>query len=119
MNLSRRQKKVASLIKEQLSPLLIELTQDAYSVLITITEVEMTSDLKTAYVYLSIFGHTPNRIILDLLNTRKGYLRKSIASRTKLKYNPQLFFSLDPSQEYERNIDDLLKNIKKDDKETD
>ncbi|GAH66503.1 unnamed protein product, partial [marine sediment metagenome] len=56
MNTTLRQKKVASLIKAELSRLLIEGIQDSTSGLITVTRVEMTPDLKTAHVYLSTFG---------------------------------------------------------------
>ncbi|NIM59927.1 MAG: 30S ribosome-binding factor RbfA [Candidatus Aminicenantes bacterium] len=113
---TRRQKRVASLIKEELSRLLVEEIQDSSSGLITITGVEMSPDLKTAHIYLSIFGAEQKEIILELLDKKKGYLRKSIASRVKLKYNPLLIFSFDQSPEYEAKIDKLLENIKKNEK---
>jgi ribosome-binding factor A len=109
---SRRQKKVASLIKEVLSRLLIEIIQNSHSGLITITRVEMSGDLKTAYVYLSVFGQEDNEAVLKILEKRKGYLRKSVASKTKLKYNPMLIFSLDPSVRNEEKMDKILKRLK-------
>jgi len=110
-----RQKRVASLIKEELSHLLIEEIQDFISGLITVTRVEMTPDLKTAHIYLSIFGGEKEST-LRLLERKKGYLRKIIASKVKLKYNPLLIFSLDPSSDYEARIDKILKIIKKNEK---
>jgi len=47
---------------------------------------------------------------------KKGYLRKYIATHAKLKYNPQLFFLLDPSIAHEAKIDDVLDKISKDEK---
>jgi len=76
----------------------------------------MSPDLKTAHIYLSIFGGEQKETILGLLDKKKGYLRKSIASKVKLKYNPLLIFSLDQSPEYEAKIDKLLENIKKNEK---
>jgi ribosome-binding factor A len=111
---TRRQKRVASLIKEELSHLLIEGIQDSSSGLITITRVEMSPDLKTAHIYLSVFGGEQNEAIIELLNGKKGYLRKSIASKVKLKYNPLLIFSFDPNPDYEAKIDKLIENIRKD-----
>lgn len=116
MNTSRRQKRVASLIKEEVSRLLIEEVQDSFSGLITVTKVDMTADLKTAYVYLSIFGIEQKDAIFTFLDQKKGFFRKSVASKVKLKYNPMLIFSLDPSPEYQMKIDSLLKEIKKDEK---
>jgi ribosome-binding factor A len=109
---SRRQKKVASLIHETLSRLLIETIQDSRSGLITITRVEMSPDLRTAHVYLTQLGQAMDESVLEILNSRRGYLRKSVASQTNLKYNPMLIFLLDPSYAYEKKIDKILKNLK-------
>ena len=113
MTESRRQKKVASLIKETLSHFLIESFQDSTSGLTTISKVTMTSDLKTAHVFFTYIGQEMDKSILKILENRKGYLRKYIASKTKLKYNPMLIFSLDPTREYEENIDKILEQMKK------
>ncbi len=113
MTESRRQKKVASLIKEALSHILIESIQDSSTSLISISKVEMTPDLKTSYVYLSCFSQEPDPSILEKLESRKGYLRRSIASRTNLKYNPMLIFLFDPSRGYVENIDKILERLKK------
>lgn len=112
MDINRRQKRVSSLIKEELGRLLIELIQGSSSGLITITRVEVSKDLKTAYVYFSLYGYEEKEKIFDLLEKRKGFLRKSIASKVKLKYNPELIFSLDPTPGYEEKIDKIIKNLK-------
>ena len=90
---SRRQKRVGSLIKEELS-----------------------NDLKTAHVYISFYGQERKEEILELLEKRKGYLRKSIASKVKLKYNPLLIFSLDKTLDYEERLDKLIKIARKNEK---
>jgi ribosome-binding factor A len=113
---SRRQKRVSNLIKEELGRLIIESLQDSTSGLITITRVSMSKDLKNAHVYLSILGEFPKQDILDLINKRKSYLRKAIASKIKLKYNPMLIFSLDDSFEYEERIHKILNALKKNEK---
>jgi ribosome-binding factor A len=116
MSPSRRQKRVASLIKEEVSCLLIEEIQSSFSSLITVTRVEMTADLKTAHIYLSIYGTDKEEAILELLDKKKGFLRKSIASKVKLKYNPMLIFSRDLSTEYQSRIDRLLDEMKENEK---
>jgi len=113
MTESRRQKKVASLIKEALSHLLIDSIQDSSSSLITVSKIMMTPDLKTAHVYLSCFSQEQGQSILEKLENKKSYLRKSIASQTNLKYNPVLIFLIDPSREYEESIDKILERLKK------
>jgi ribosome-binding factor A len=116
MNESVRQKKVASLIKEALSRHLFKVTQDSTAGLVSITRVDMTKDLKKAHVYLSIYGSSEEESILTNINKNAGYLRKSIASRTKLKYNPQLIFSIDPVAHFDRTINELLEDIKQNEK---
>ena len=116
MSISQRQKRVSSLIKEELSRLLIEFVQDSSSGLITVTGVEVSKDLKSAYVDLSIFGAEDKEKVLALLEKRKGFLRKSIASKIKLKYNPMLIFSLDATSDYEKRIDEILEDVKKHEK---
>ncbi|MFQ6069490.1 MAG: 30S ribosome-binding factor RbfA [Candidatus Aminicenantales bacterium] len=113
---SRRQKRVGNLIKEELSRLLIEDIQSSFSGLMTITGVRMSGDLKTAYIDISLFRKENKEEIMDYLEKRKGHLRKAIASRVKLKYNPLLIFYLDRSQELEERIEKLLKKTKKDGK---
>jgi ribosome-binding factor A len=114
MDESRRQKRVSSLIKEVLSPIVIDTVQASYgSSLITITRIEITKDLKTAHVYLSMFGDEHKEQILEMLNEKMGYYRKHIASKTNLKYNPLLIFSYDPILSHEGKIDSLLRKIKK------
>jgi len=113
MNESRRQKRVSSLIKEELSSLFLEIRQDSFPGLVTITRVEMSKDLKTAHVYLSLYGFKEKEKVLDSLESRKGFFRKAIASRTKLKYNPMLIFYLDKSPEYEERIDKIIEDLKK------
>ena len=112
MNESRRQKKVSSLLKTVLSQHLLESIQDSSSGLISITDINMTKDLKTAHVYLSMFGTEKKDQVLDLMNKKAGYFRKIIASKTNLKYNPKLIFSHDPVIDYENRLDKLIDKIK-------
>ena len=57
MTENRRSKRVGSLIQEELSRFLIEDVQGQVPGLITVTRVEVTDDLMTAHVYLSVFGN--------------------------------------------------------------
>ncbi len=114
MEASRRPKRVASLIKEALSRILLREFQGG-SGLITVTRVEMTADLQTARVYLSFFGGIREDEVLERIAQRQGYLRKSIASEVKLRYNPQLIFVRDPAPEYESRLDKLMADLKDDD----
>ena len=113
MTEKRRGKRVGSLIQEELSRFLIEDVQGQVPGLITVTRVEMTDDLLTAHIYLSVFGGGDREALLALLEKRKGYIRRILASRINLKYNPELFFTLDPAPEEEEKLDRLFELAKK------
>ncbi len=108
-----RSRRVAELIKEEIGRLLIREFQDSSTGLVTVTRVEMPPDLRTAHVYVSVFGTENPQAIFDRLDRSKGHYRKTLASRVKLKYNPELFFVLDPGPEHEEKIDRLIEMAKK------
>lgn len=115
MDAERRPKRVAHLIQEMLSRVFLEEFQGETG-LITVTRVEMTADLQTAHVYLSLFGRRDEEALWERLENSKGYLRKAIASGVKLRYNPRLVFHRDPTPELESRIDRLIKRLKDDEK---
>ena len=110
---SRRQKRVAGLIQEEMSRALIRDVQPRIGGLLTVTRVEMPADLRSATVYLTVLGSADSEAVLDSIRQRAGHFRKIIASAVNLKYNPELFFVLDPVPAYEFRIDELLTRIKK------
>jgi ribosome-binding factor A len=112
---SRRPKRVAHLIRQALSRVFLEEFQGE-SGLITVTRVEMSADLRTAHVYLSVFGEPQEQALWERLERSQGYLRRSIASEVKLRYNPTLVFHRDPAPEYESRIDRLIARLKDDEK---
>jgi ribosome-binding factor A len=108
-----RTRRVAELVRAELSRLLITEFQDDASGLLTVTRVEMTPDLLTARVFLSVFGAADPAALLDRLERSRGALRRALASRVKLKYNPELFFALDPGPEHQDRIDRLIEETKR------
>ena len=114
MNETLRQKRVASLIQEILSGILLSSFRNVYPGLVSITQVDLFKDLRQARVYLSFFGGERPEVYLRQLNDRSGTFRKAIASHSKLKYNPKLIFFLDPGSGYEKRIDKILNDLEKD-----
>lgn len=107
-----RTRRVAELIRGELSRLLLAEFQEPGAGLLTVTRVEMTPDLMTARVFLSVFGGDP-AARLERIERHKGALRRALASRVKLKYNPELFFALDPGLDHQDRIDQLIEETRK------
>jgi len=108
-----RPRRVAELVQAELSRLLITEFQDPSSGLLTVTRVEMTPDLHSARVYFSVFGTADPQDLLARIEKGKGRIRRTLASRVRLKYNPELFFALDPGPEHQERIDRLIEETKK------
>ena len=108
-----RPRRVAELVQAEISRILIGEFQDAGPGFLTVTRVEMTPDLLTARVFLSVFGTDNPRLLLDRVEKSKGYIRRTLASRVKLKYNPELFFALDPGPGHQERIDKLIEEMKR------
>jgi len=108
-----RPRRVAELVQAELSRLLIGEFQEPGSGFLTVTRVEMPADLRTARVYLSIFGTDDPEPLMERIAKATGYIRRALASRVKLKYNPELFFVLDPGPGAEETIDRLIKEAKR------
>jgi ribosome-binding factor A len=115
----RRPKRVAELIHHHLSKCLIHEVQPLFSSLITITRVEMTADLLTARVFLTVLGPDDPMGVVEALNKKKGHLRRSVASAVNLKYNPQLIFERDLTPEWESRLNRLMEQTKTDEQGTD
>ncbi len=63
----------------------------------------MSKPTPLARVFLSVFGGDA-AAVLGRLEERSGAVRRHLASQVELKYNPELFFSLDPSATRTRGI---------------
>jgi ribosome-binding factor A len=110
-----RKDRIASLISREISKIIEREIKDPRLGLVTITTVDVTSDLKTATVYFSSLNNKQEG--LETLNRAKGYIKTNLAHRVRMKYMPDIQFRIDNSYEYGEKIDALLDNISQDDNE--
>ena len=80
---------------------------------ITITEVNVSPDLKNAKVYIMPLGGENKLEVLESLNKSNGRIKKLISSNINLRQIPKLQFKIDETFEYAKNIENILQNIKK------
>ena len=80
---------------------------------ITITGVKVSADLRVARVYYSMLGTEEEReATQDGLDAAKGFVRREVTSRVKLRVSPEIFFSFDASVGEGDKIDRLLREVK-------
>ena len=75
---------------------------------ITITEVNVSPDLKNAKVYVMPLGGENKIDVLNSLNKATGRLKKNISSKISLRQTPKLIFSIVESFEHSKKINDKL-----------
>jgi ribosome-binding factor A len=117
---SQRQLRVGELVKQSLGELLIrnEAKIPSFnSKLVTVTEVRMTPDLKTARAYVIPLGGTDTKETVRILTEFAHLVRKALSKRLDIKFLPKLTFVEDNSFEYAEKIEKIIKKIKENDKE--
>jgi len=108
----KRPKKVADLLQKEISGLLVKTIKDPRIGFVTVTRVQVTEDCRAARIYYSLMGTSEEREeCLKGLNSAKGYIRKELGRRMKLKYTPELLFQFDPSIEYGIHMEDLIHRL--------
>ena len=113
---SQRQLRVGELVKQNLGELFIRneaKIPNINSKLITVTEVRMTPDLKTARVYVIPLGGIDMEEIVGVLTDNAHLVRKDLSKKLSLKFLPKLNFIEDKSFEYAEKIERLIKENKK------
>lgn len=71
---------------------------------ITITEVNVSPDLKNAKVYVMPLGGKKKLDVLNSLNKATGRLKKIISSNLSLRQTPKLIFKIDETFEYAKKL---------------
>ncbi len=79
--------------------------------MISVTKVKVTTDLKYAKVYVSIYNAKNIKDTLAGLKKASGFIRTELAKKINLRNTPELIFELDDSLEYGARIDSILKEI--------
>tara|TARA_A100001388_G_C28569684_1_gene403681 strand:+ start:216 stop:614 length:399 start_codon:yes stop_codon:yes gene_type:complete len=117
---SQRQLRVGELVKQNLGELFIRNEAKIpliNSKLITVTEVRMTPDLKTARVYVIPLGGVDIKETVSILTEYSHLVRKALSKRLDIKFLPKLTFVEDNSFDYAEKIERLIKQNKENDKE--
>ncbi|MDZ4132233.1 MAG: 30S ribosome-binding factor RbfA [Dethiobacteria bacterium] len=110
-----RVRRVAEQIKKDIGQIITSQIKDPRVAGITsVTEVQLTRDLRYASVYVSIFGtDLEKEETLQTLIRAAGYIRGEIGRRIRLRYVPEINFFLDNSIEYGVHIENVIKSLKK------
>ena len=104
--------KVNNMIQRELSSILMMEVKDPHIGFCTITDVEVTSDLSYAKVYVSFLNKNTKKS-MEALERSKGYIRSLLAKRITIRKCPELQFVLDTSLAYGNKIETIISEINK------
>jgi ribosome-binding factor A len=111
----KRSEKIADLIQKEISQMLVKGVKDPRIGFVTITRVTVSDDCRLAKVYFSVAGPLEERErSIKGLNSAKGFVRKELGRRIRLRYIPEIMFQFDPSIEYAIHIEELIRHLKQD-----
>ncbi|MEI6493383.1 MAG: 30S ribosome-binding factor RbfA [Verrucomicrobiota bacterium] len=97
--MKHRLERVCEVLKREIGLILLR-EIDFGPVLVTVSSVDVTPDLKQAHVFVSALGSTgQQRQVLEKLERSRVHLQGEIAKRVTLKHTPHLFFKIDEAIE--------------------
>ena len=117
---SQRQLRVGEMVKQNLGEIFIRNEAKIPLIntkVITVTEVRMTPDLKTARVYVIPLGGVGLSETVSVLTEYSHLVRRALSKKLDIKFLPKLAFVEDNSFEYAEKIERLINKNKENETE--
>ncbi|PYO56690.1 MAG: 30S ribosome-binding factor RbfA [Candidatus Rokuibacteriota bacterium] len=109
----KRLERVNQLIKEEISMLLQRELKDPRLGFVTVTEVDVTTDLKHAKVYVSVLGSEEQwASSFQALQSARGFVWNWLRRHLDLRATPEIAFRPDRSMEHAAHIQALLADLR-------
>ena len=109
---SRRVLKAAQAIREVVSMAIIADLKDPRIKDVTVTLVEVASDMRQAKVHVSVMGdETKQGLCIRGLQSSAGYLQQKVGSRIDTRYTPRIQFVLDQGIQHALLVTRILEEV--------
>lgn len=102
---------MAELIRQAISDIVVLKIKDPRVTGVTITEISMSADLKSARVFFASLADGKPEAHQEGLTSAEGFIRRELRKELDLKYIPALTFEYDTSFDHSIRIQTLLKEI--------
>lgn len=116
---SNRNYRISGEIKKIVTNIIrTQLKDPRISDMFSITDVNITEDLRYAKVFVSVYGNEKScSDTIEALKNAKGYIRKELGKSLKIRYIPELIFEKDQSIEQGIYINKLIDEVMHKEKE--
>jgi ribosome-binding factor A len=108
--MKHRQLRVNELIKRELSGIIAR-EINFEGVLVSINDVDVAADLKSAHVFVSTLGSAPGAGVIETLEAHRPALQAELSRHVALKYTPHLIFHLDHSIERGARVLEIMQDL--------
>ena len=114
----RKKMRLEELLRRELSNIVLMEMRDPRAGFITITQTELSSDQRSAKVYLTVRGE-PYEVeqSFAVLRRARGFMQALIAERLELRYTPVLSFHEDKDALRAMRVDRLIDKARREDRE--
>jgi ribosome-binding factor A len=113
---STRQEKVRELLRMEISEIIQREVSNPRVGFVTVTDAEISPDLRHAKVFISILGDQAQKDQgMKALRSATSFIRTAFAKRANMKVTPEIVFVEDKVLERGSRIFELLEKMKKED----
>ena len=113
--MSIKTERLANLLVKEISSILMTEIKDEDIKFVTITHLDLSSDLSYAKVYCTVLNDENRDKCIHDLNGAKGFIKTELAKRKlEIRRIPDLRFIYDESVEYGNKIENIINKINKD-----
>jgi len=111
--MSRRTERLNHLIRHEVTDLLQREAKDPrLAVLVTVTRVSISSDLRYARIFISVMGTEEEKTAaMAALQAATGFLRRELSHRLSLRHSPELSFWYDDTMEKAGHVLQLIHDV--------
>lgn len=107
----RRAQRAGRLIQVEISKIIQGELKDPRIGFVTVTGVDVTDNMRYAKVFVTVLKKEKEALTLKVLEHAKGFIRREIGHRIKLRFTPEIEFKFDESTERGAHIDEVLRKI--------
>jgi ribosome-binding factor A len=108
----KRSQRVSHLLKKEISEIISRRVKDPRLGFLTLTDIDISPDLKNAKVYVSIFREDEREPTMEALKASASFIRSELGRRVKMKNIPLLTFMMDLTPEYGEKMERIFKDLK-------
>ncbi|MGM0601760.1 MAG: 30S ribosome-binding factor RbfA [Bacillota bacterium] len=108
-----RATRVGELLKKEISQIILREMKDPRIGFVSVTDVEVTGDLRQAKVFVSVYGSEKEKEeTMEGLDKATGFIRKLVGERVTIYHTPELLFRYDNSIEHGVHISKIIDDLK-------